>query len=253
VGNHFLSIPIYCNINTNALNIFTPPILFKGEGSGGHVKLFITLVLIYSYLRGSQLRKNCIGVSYESYLLSALILFIIIGSTTCYSYGEENKLKWGFSIFGGTGDAIYSKPDMAVYGFLPRISLPLYKNWDLEFEGNFFYYDIHKMPNLYFLGVSNNILFRPINERWGSLFLLVGGGLGYDSAGKKLSHGDSGAPLIGDQHFAGICDIGAGMLFNIGRGTAWRVEYRFYHISEPFDTTDRGLNTHTVLFGISFR
>ena len=108
-------------------------------------------------------------------MLSALILFIIIGSTISYSYGEENKVKWGFSIFGGTGDAIYSKPDMAVYGFLPRISLPLYKNWDLEFEGNFFYYDIHKMPNLYFLGVSNNILFRPINERWGSLFLLVGG------------------------------------------------------------------------------
>ena len=151
------------------------------------------------------------------------------------------------------GDAIYSKPDMVVYGFVPRISLPLYKNWDLEFEGNYFYYDIHKMSNLYFMGVSNNILFRPINERWGSLFLLVGGGLGYDSAGKKLSHGNSGAPLIGDQHFAGIGDIGAGMLFNIGRGTALRVEYRFYHISEPFDTTDRGLNTHTVLFGISFR
>ena len=30
------------------------------------------------------------------------------------------------------------------------------------------------------------------------------------------------------------------------------MEYCFYHISEPFKT-DRGLNTHTVLFGISFR
>ena len=177
----------------------------------------------------------------------------MIGSFISYSYGEEKKVEWGFSILGGTGDAIFSKPDMTVYGFLPRISLPLHKNWDLEFEGNFFYYDIQKMDDLYFLGVSNNILFKPIQERWGSLFLLVGGGLGYDNAGKRPNGGDSDGPFIGDQHFAGFFNTGAGMLFNIGRGTALRVEYRFYHLSEPFDTTDRGLNTHTVLFGISFR
>jgi hypothetical protein len=41
---------------------------------------------------------------------------------------------------------------MGVFGFLPHISLPFHKNWDLEFEGNFFYYDIHKMDDLYFLG-----------------------------------------------------------------------------------------------------
>ncbi len=203
------------------------------------------------------MKKNSNGVSYKSYLLSTLIVFMIIGSIVSYSYGEEErKAKWGFSIFGGTGDAIYSKTDLKVYGFLPRISLPLYKNWknwDLEFEGNFFYYDIHKMHDFYFLGVSHNILFKPIQERWGSLFLLAGGGLGYDNAGKRLTRGDSDAPLMGDQHFAGFFHGGAGMLFNIGRGTALRVEYRFYHISEPFDTTDRGLNTHNVLFGISFR
>jgi len=198
-------------------------------------------------------KNNCVGVSYKSYLLSTLILFMIIGSMISYSYGEEKEVKWGFSILGGMGDAIYSKPDMTVYGFLPRISLPLCKNWDLEFEGNFLYYDIHKMHDLYFLGVSHNILFKPIQERWGSLFLLGGAGLGYDNAGKRLNGGDSDAPLMGDQHFAGFFNTGAGMLFNIGRGTALRVEYRFYHISEPFDTTDWGLNTHTVLFGISFR
>ena len=84
-------------------------------------------------------------------------------------------------------------------------------------------------------------------------FLLAGAGLGYDSAGNRLNGGDSHAPLMGDQHFAGFFHTGAGMLFNMGRGTALRVEYRFYHISEPFDTSDRGLNTHNVLVGISFR
>ena len=203
------------------------------------------------------MKKNCIAVSHKSYLLSTLLLFMIVGSIVSYSYGEEEKkTKWSFSIFGGTGDAFYSKADMWVYGFLPRISLPLRKNWkkwDLEFEGNFFYYDIHKMHDVYFLGLSSNIVFKPIQKRWGSLFLLVGGGLGYDSAGKRLKRGDSDDPVMGDQHFAGVCHGGAGVLFNISRGTALRVEYRFYHISEPFDTSDRGLNTHNVLFGISFR
>jgi len=202
-------------------------------------------------------KKNCIGASRKSYFFSTLLLFMIFGSIVPYSYGEEEKkVKWGFSIFGGTGDAILNKVDMKVYGFIPRITLPLRKDWtkwDLEFEGNFFYYDIHKMHDLYFLGLSHNIVFRPIQEKWGSLFLLIGGGLGYDSAGKRLYRGGSEAPLIGDQHFAGFGHGGAGMLFNIGRGMALRVEYRFCHISEPFDTSDRGLNTHNVLFGISFR
>jgi opacity protein-like surface antigen len=84
------------------------------------------------------------------------------------------------------------------------------------------------------------------------LFLLAGAGLGYDSAGKRLKPDDSNVPLMGDRHFAGFSQAGAGMFFNMGRGIALRVEYRLYHISEPFDTTDRGLNTHTILFGISF-
>jgi len=207
--------------------------------------------------KGGQVKKNCIGVSYKSYLVSTLILLVIIGATVSYCYGEEEerKTKWGFSILWGTGDVFYTRTDMKVYGFLPRMSFPLrkdWKYWDLEFEGNFFYYDIQKMHNVYFLGLSQNTVFKPIQEKWGSLFLLIGGGLGYDSAGKRLFRGNSEPPLLGDQHFAGFVNAGAGMLFNIGRKTALRVEYRLRHISEPFDTRDRGLNTHNVLLGISF-
>lgn len=182
---------------------------------------------------------------------------MIVGLSGSNSYGEEEekKVKWGLSVFGGTGDAVYSKADMVVYGIIPRITLPLrkdWKKWDLEFEGNFFYYNIHKMHDVYFLGLSHNIVFKPIKKKWGSLFLLIGGGLGYDSAGKRLKRGVSDDPLMGDQHFAGFFHGGTGMLFDIGRGMALRVEYRFSHISEPFDTSDRGMNTHNVLFGISF-
>jgi hypothetical protein len=201
-------------------------------------------------------KKNCNALSYKRYLIPTLIIFVIVGSIVSYSYGEEDEknIKWGFSVFGGTGDAVLSKIDMKVYGLIPRVTLPLHKNWkkwDLEFEGNFFYYDIHEMHDVYFLGLSSNFVFKPIQEKWGSLFLLIGGGLGYDSAGERLHRG-SNPPLLGDQHFAGFGTGGLGVLLNIGRGKALRVEYRFYHISEPFDTSDRGLNTHNVLLGISF-
>lgn len=79
------------------------------------------------------MKKNCNGASYKSYLLIIFILFMMIGSLISYSYGEEEKkVKWGFSIFGGTGDAIRGSPDMNVFGFLPRIDLSLHRNWDLE-------------------------------------------------------------------------------------------------------------------------
>ncbi len=201
------------------------------------------------------MKKNWMSVPHQGYLLSALLLMMIVGSIVSYSYAEEEKrVKWGFSVLGGTGDATLSKIDMEVVGVIPRVTLPLckdWKMWDIEFEGNFFYYAIHKMPNVYFLGLSTNTVFKPIQEKWGSIFLLAGGGLGYDSAGERLHRG-SNPPLLGDQHFAGFGQGGLGVLLNIGRGKALRVEYRFYHLSEPFDTSDRGLNTHNILLGISF-
>jgi hypothetical protein len=133
--------------------------------------------------------------------------------------------------------------------FFPVLACPLHKNCDLEFEGNISYYDIRKEHDLYFFGLNSNILFKPIQERWGSLFLLGGAGLGYDSAGKRLKRDHS--YFIGDQHLGGILQTGTGVYFNIGRGMALRMEYRLYHISEPF-RADRGLNTHTALLGISF-
>ena len=101
------------------------------------------------------MKRICKGTSYRSYLLFIFILLLTIGSLISYSYGEEEKkVKWGFSIFGGTGDAVHSKLDMGVYGFLPRVDLPLHRNWDLEFEGNFSYWNISGEKDLYFLGMN---------------------------------------------------------------------------------------------------
>jgi opacity protein-like surface antigen len=190
--------------------------------------------------------NNFRGLSIKKNLVFAFVFIIMIGSFLPHSYGEEgSKVKYGFSVMGGAGDALYKNPDTTVFGFLPRVDLALHRNWDLEFEGNFSYWNISGEKNLYFLGVNGNIVFKPIQWDWGSFFLLAGGGLGYDSAGKN------GVNEIGDSHCGGVYQAGAGIYYNLPKGLALRVEYRFYHISEPF-RSDRGLYTHTALLGISF-
>jgi opacity protein-like surface antigen len=196
------------------------------------------------------MEKNTRKIVIQKHLLLALIMVVIVASALSRSYGAEGRnLRYGFSVFGGTGDAWHNETDMTVYGFLPCVDLALHRNWDLEFEGNYSYWNIARECDLYFLGVDANILFKPIQRNWGSLFLLAGGGLGYDSAGKRLKRDSS--YLVGDQHLGGILQGGAGFYYNLGKGLALRAEYRFYHISEPF-RKDIGLNTHTALLGISF-
>ena len=181
----------------------------------------------------------------KSYWVFRFVAFLMVGSLFSPSYGEEtSQFKYGFSVFGGRGDTGHNKPRVNVYGLLPRFDLPLYRNWYLEFEGNFSYWGISGEKDFYFLGVDANILFKPIERKWGSLFILAGGGLGYDSAGKRVIE-------IGDSHVGGIIQTGAGIYYYLGKGLALRVEYRFYHVSDPF-RGDRGLNTHNALVGISF-
>lgn len=186
------------------------------------------------------------GILDKRSLLIAFFAFsAIFGTLISHSYGEEvSKTKYGVSIFGGMGDAWHNETNFTVYGALPRIDVPLHRNWDLEFEGNYSYWNIRADHDLYFLGVDFNLLFKPIQRKWGSLFLLAGGGIGYDSAGKRVKQ-------IGDSHCGGILQAGAGIYYNLGKGIALRVEYRFYHTSEPF-RNDTGLNSHTALLGISF-
>jgi len=185
------------------------------------------------------------GTNKRSLLIAFFVFFAMFGSLISHSYGEESRnLRYGVSVFGGIGDAWHNETEFAVYGVLPRIDVALHRNWDLEVEGNYSYWKIRREHDLYFLGVDVNLLFKPIQRKWGSLFLLAGAGIGYDNAGKRVEQ-------IGDSHCAGILQTGAGFYYHLGRGMALRVEYRFYHLSEPF-RDDRGLNSHNVLLGISF-
>ena len=181
----------------------------------------------------------------KSFMLITFFTFLsVFGSLISPSYGVDlRNLRYGVSIIGGVGEVWHDNPDFTVYGVLPRIDLSLHRYWDLEFEGNYSYWNMPSEQSLYFLGVDVNLLFKPVQGSWGSLFLLGGAGIGYDSAGKKVEQ-------IGDTHVGGILQAGAGIYYNLGERWSLRLEYRFYHLSDPFKS-DEGLNSHTALLGIS--
>jgi hypothetical protein len=104
----------------------------------------------------------------KKHWLFTVVAFLTAGSIVSSSYGEEaSRVKYGFSVFGGAGDAWHNETDLTVYGFLPRVDFPVHKNWDLEIEGNYSYWNIRKGHDFYFLGVDANILFKPIQCRMG--------------------------------------------------------------------------------------
>jgi hypothetical protein len=101
----------------------------------------------------------------RNYFVFAFVVLTAVGLSISYSYGEEiSQFNYGFSVFGGRGDAWHDRPHMDVYGFLPRFDLRLYRNWYAEFEGNVLYWDISTQRDFYFLGVNGNILFKPIER-----------------------------------------------------------------------------------------
>jgi opacity protein-like surface antigen len=179
-------------------------------------------------------------------LIAIPVFLTVIGLSFSFSLASEgNGLKWGGSILYGWDVKFFHKqPDFKTLALLPRVDLVLHKNWDLELEGNFSYYGISERENLYLLGGNANILFKPIQWKTGSLFLIGGVGLGYTNSNGRVKQ-------VGDSHVAGLLQIGSGIYYFIDKNLWIRGEYRYIHISDPF-RSDPGLNSHNFLMGISF-
>jgi hypothetical protein len=175
--------------------------------------------------------------------LSIIFCLLLIGCFVSLCYGDEKvDVNWGGSVLLGPNGG--GSLDFTHFALLPRVGLALHKKWDLELEGNFSYYFIHKVENLYLLGVNANVLFKPF--QWGKLtpFLIAGVGLAYNN-------NDGEVWELGDSNTAGILQGGGGILYNTGRGFWIRGEYRFHHISDPFER-DHGLNTNSFILGVTF-
>jgi hypothetical protein len=180
---------------------------------------------------------------FVSGLVSILICLSVVGSFVSPSHGDEgDETGWSLSLLGGFNAR--NKPNLISFALLPRWDLSAHKYWDFELEGNFSYYNISDNKDLYVLGCNGNLLLRPFQWEKGSLFAVLGVGLGYNNS-------NGGVSQIGDSHLAGILQAGSRISYEIGKKRLLYGEYRFHHISDPF-AGDIGINTHTFILGVSF-
>jgi hypothetical protein len=176
-------------------------------------------------------------------LFSIVICLLFVGSFPLLCYGDEKlNVKWGVSVLLGPNAGGHM--DFTHSAVLPKGGVALHKMLDLEFEGNFSHYFIDGEKDLYLLGVNGNLLFKPI--QWGKVtpFLIGGAGLAYNNNSGFVWE-------MGDSHAAGVLQGGGGILYDTGKGFWLRGEYRFHHISDPFER-DHGLNTHGFILGVTF-
>ena len=174
---------------------------------------------------------------------SIVICLLFVGCFTPLCYGGEiGNVKWGFSALLGPNAGGHM--DFTQSALLPRAGVALHKMLDLEFEGNLSRYFIDEAKNLYLIGVNGNLLFKPV--QWGKVipFLIAGAGLAYNNNSGFVWE-------MGDSHTAGIVQGGGGILYDTGKGFWLRGEYRFHHVSDPFEK-DHGLNTHGFILGFAF-
>ena len=59
-------------------------------------------------------------------------------------------------------------------------------------------------------------------------------------------------PAVGDSSVVALGQAGVGLKFGVGSKKALRLEYRFQHVSDPFDSNDHGWNYHCFVLGISW-
>ena len=194
-------------------------------------------------------RKEAIVARISKKILGNRILFalgiylLFIGCFPFVCHGDEKRdVKWGVSVLLGPHSRGHL--NFTQSAVLPRAGLALHKKWDLELEGNLSHYFIDEEKDLYLVGVNANVLFKPV--QWGKVtpFFIAGAGLAYNNNSGFVWE-------LGDSHAAGILQGGGGILYDTGKGFLLRVEYRYHHISDPFEV-DHGLNTNSFILGAIF-
>lgn len=178
--------------------------------------------------------------------LALLVLAHLILNLSAFSDGfcqeEDNKFRYeyGLSLLGGYGDE--DGTDVEYYAAYPRWGWLFRNRWELEFEGNIGHYRFDSVDSTS-LGLNGIVVYEFFRFDGGTAFLAGGGGLFYLDLDER--------PQLTDGSLLGLAQGGLGLRLQVGNETLLRLEYRFQHVSDPFETTDRGLNYHCLVLGIS--
>lgn len=180
----------------------------------------------------------------NGWVKGGLIALIIFASfRVCVARAEaidESVLEAGSIELGGSGAFGYDdRQSISVFSLLPRGGMFFAKNAEAEVELPLMY--IHTPDSeVPAFGVNINALYHINTGTPFVPFALLGIGAAYVAG--DISETTS---------LTAMSQGGVGLKYFFSERAALRFEYRFRHFSDPF-VSDAGIDSHSVLFGISF-
>ncbi len=181
---------------------------------------------------------------YRSFAVFVLAHLILNLSSLSNGFCEEDsrpRYEYGLSLLGGGGHE--DDPDIRYYAAYPRWGWTFLERHAFELEGNIGHYRFDS-TDMTSLGLQGLFTYEFYQFKHGKAFIAAGGGLIYLDLDER--------PQVGDSSLVALGQAGFGLKFAIGSNKALRLEYRFQHVSDPFDSNDHGWNYHCFVLGISW-
>lgn len=179
--------------------------------------------------------------SFAVFILAHLILNL---SGLSNGFCEEDlrpRFEYGLSLLGGGGDQ--DGLDIRYYAAYPRWGWTFLERHAFELEGNIGHYRLDS-TDMTSLGLQGLFTYAFYRFKHGNAFIAAGGGLIYLDLDERPQVGDASAVALGQ--------AGIGLKFVVESKKALRLEYRFQHVSDPFDSNDGGWDYHCLALGVSW-
>lgn len=181
---------------------------------------------------------------YRRFAVLLLAHLVLILSGFSDGFCEENlrpRHEYGLSLLGGGNQE--DGLDIRYYAAYPRWGWTFLERHEFELEGNLGHYRLDA-THMTSLGLQGLFTYEFYRFKGGKAFIAAGGGLIYLDLDERPRVGDSSAVALGQAGF--------GLKFGVGSKKALRFEYRWQHVSDPFDIEDHGWNYHCFVLGISW-
>ena len=181
---------------------------------------------------------------YRSFAVFILAHLILNLSGLSNGFCEEDlrpRFEYGLSLLGGGGDQ--DGLDLRYYAAYPRWGWTFLERHAFELEGNIGHYRLDS-TDMTSLGLQGLFTYSFYRFKHGNAFIAAGGGLIYLDLDERPQVGDASAVALGQ--------AGIGLKFVVESKKALRLEYRFQHVSDPFDSNDGGWDYHCLALGVSW-
>jgi hypothetical protein len=179
--------------------------------------------------------------SFPVFVVAQLILIVPVLSDGFCEETSRPQSEFGLSLLGGG-----SNPDdfpIRYYAVYPRWGWTFLARHEFELEGNIGHYHFDS-TDMTSLGLQGLFTYEFYRFKRGKAFIAAGGGLIYLDLEER--------PRVGDSSLVALGQAGLGLKFSVGSSNALRLEYRWQHVSDPFDSQDRGWNYHCLVLGVSW-